>query len=43
MSDSEDFNYVMEEFAETIDELGELAMLGTRYREEVMDEPPGFY
>jgi len=43
LSTSEDFNYVMEEFAETIDELGELAMLGTRYREEVLDEPPGFY
>ncbi|MFC7076112.1 hypothetical protein [Haloarcula halophila] len=43
LSESEDFNYVMEEFAETIDELGELAMLGTRYREEVLDEPPGFY
>lgn len=43
LSDSDDFNYVMEEFAETIDELGELAMLGTRYRDEVMDKPPGFY
>jgi len=43
LSDSSDFNYVMEEFAETIDELGELAMLGTQYREEVLDEPPGFY
>lgn len=41
-SDSDDFNYVMDEFAETIDELGELALLGTRYREEVLDEPPGF-
>lgn len=43
LSKSDDFNYVMEEFAETIDELGELAMLGTRYREEVLGEPPGFY
>ena len=43
LSDSDDFNYVMEEFAETIDELGELAMLGTQYREEVLDKPPGFY
>lgn len=43
LSDSDDFNYVMEEFAETIDELGELAMLGTKYREEVLNEPPGFY
>ncbi|MEE6209504.1 hypothetical protein U3A55_04945 [Salarchaeum sp. III] len=43
LSGSEDFNYVMEEFAETIDELGELAMLGTKYREEVLNEPPGFY
>lgn len=43
LSDSDDFNYVMDEFAETIDELGELALLGTRYREEVLDEPPGFY
>jgi hypothetical protein len=43
LADSDDFNYVMEEFAETIDELGELAMLGTQYREEVLDEPPGFY
>lgn len=43
LSDSEDFNYVMAEFAETIDELGELALLGTRYREEVLDESPGFY
>lgn len=43
LSDSDDFNYVMEEFAETIDELGELAMLGTKYREEILNEPPGFY
>lgn len=43
LSDSDDFSYVMEEFAETIDELGELAMLGTKYREEVLDKPPGFY
>ena len=43
LSDSDDFNYVMEEFAETVDELGELAMLGTRYREEVLNKPPGFY
>jgi len=43
LSDSDDFNYVMEEFAETIGELGELAMLGTQYREEVLNEPPGFY
>lgn len=43
LSDSDDFNYVMGEFAETIDELGELAILGTKYREEVLDESPGFY
>jgi hypothetical protein len=43
LSKSDDFNYVMGEFAETIDELGELAMLGTKYREEVLNEPPGFY
>ncbi|RDZ49513.1 hypothetical protein C5C07_20330 [Haloferax sp. Atlit-4N] len=43
LSDSEDFNHVMDEFAETIDELGELALLGTRYRDEVLNEPPGFY
>lgn len=43
LSESDDFNYVMEECAETIGELGELALLGTRYREEVLDKPAGFY
>lgn len=43
LSDSDDFNMVMEEFAETVDELGRLAYLGTKYREEVMGESPGFY
>lgn len=43
LSESGDFNYVMEEYAETIDDLGELAMMGAKYREEVLDEPPGFY
>lgn len=40
LSDSDGFNYVMEEFVETIDELGELAMFSTQYREEVLNEPP---
>lgn len=43
LSDCDDFNYVMEEYAETIDELGELAVLGSKYREEVLGEPPGFW
>lgn len=43
LSESDDFNYVMSEFAETIDDLGRLAMLGSEYRREVLDESPGFY
>lgn len=42
LSDSDDFTYVMEEFAETIDELGQLAILGAEYRRE-QGKPPGFY
>jgi hypothetical protein len=42
LSDSDDFNYVMEEFAETIDELGQLAILGSEYRRR-QGKSPGFY
>lgn len=42
-SESDEFNYVMAEFAETIDEVGRLAMFGSAYRQEALDESPGFY
>jgi len=43
LSNSPAFDLVMDEHAETVDELGQLARLGTKYREEVLDKPPGFY
>ena len=43
LSDSSAFDLVMDEHAETVDELGQLARLGTKYRQEVLDKPPGFY
>jgi len=43
LAESDQFNYIMAEYAETIDELGELAHLGTKYQEEVLNEMPGFY
>ena len=43
LSDSPAFDLVMDEHAETVDELGQLARLGTKYRQEVLDKPPAFY
>jgi len=42
LSNDENFNIVMAEYAETISDLGLLAMAGTKYREE-QGKPPGFY
>lgn len=42
LAESDEFSFVMEEYAETIDELGELAMLGAKHREQ-QGKPPGFY